>query len=102
MRWLLLSTALVLTIFGQLVLKKFSSERRIIFLIASLVIFITATVCIYGAMKLGLSVAQVYVATALIPAMMVLVGKYYFAEVVGLHHAIGVVLIFLGVVIFNL
>ncbi len=100
MKWVLLVSAISLTVVGHVVYKTFSERRVFVFLVAAVVLLLGAAFSTYGAIRMGLSVAQVYMTTALVPVMMLLVGKYWFHEDVGVHHYIGVALVVLGVAVF--
>ena len=100
MKWLFVIAALLLTVLGHTSYKIFATEPRARYLFLTVTLFAGAPLSNFLAIRSGLTVAQVYMATAFLPALTILTGKYWFKEEVGVHHAIGVSLVIVGACIY--
>jgi len=95
---------LLMTAIGHLLMKYSvhqSGKRRILFMALAIGIFVPVPVLTYFALK-TLTMAAVFLSTAVIPVITTLGGSYFFNESLGRHNWIGLTLIVSGVTLYAL
>lgn len=99
--WIFTALAVSLTAVGHLCYKTFSKNQKIVFLGLTVAFFISVPIFNFLALK-GLTVAQVYLCTAFVPALTTFGAALFLDEKVTRHHLIGLALVIVGTLIYLL
>lgn len=93
--------AIMATAFGQFYYKKYSLSKQISFLVLAIVMFISAPVFSYLALK-ELSIDTVYMFTSLTILVVIGLSKYYLNEKIDRQKVIGILLILIGIIFYGI
>lgn len=96
-----LGAAILTTTAGQGFYKAYHFHRRSLFLVLAVGFFIITPLFAFLALR-GLGIDTVYMSTALTHVLILLVAHHCFSEVISRTRWVGVSLVLLGLVVFNL
>lgn len=97
--WFALGGALLATAFGQVLFKLFFRNHRFVWLAASICFFGIAPLCNYLALQV-LGIGVVYMSTAITIALVVGLSRWVLGERLSYNHAVAMLLIVCGVVVY--
>lgn len=99
--YLYLFGAILLTALGQLFYKLYSIKKSLFLMVLTVVFFLTAPVLSYLSLK-GLTIDVVYMMTSLTILLVVVFSKVFLSEKIDSRTYLGIILIIIGVVLYEL
>lgn len=97
--WIFTALAVLLTAAGHIFYKQYISTKRFKFLVLTAITFIAIPGVCFLALR-ELTIAQVYLCTAIVPILTTLGARRYLSEAITKHHVIGLALITSGTVLY--
>jgi len=97
--WIFTSIAVSLSAAGHIYYKSYALSRRRLFLILTGLTFILVPAFSFLALR-NLTIAQVYLCTALIPVLTTIGAKFFIKEIITRSHIIGLILITTGTLLY--
>ncbi len=99
MPWIFTAAAILLTAIGHVFYKIYALNGRLQFLILTAITFVLIPCFSFLALR-ELTIAQVYLCTAMVPILTTIGAKIFIKEKITKHHIIGLSLITIGTILY--
>ncbi len=100
MSYVFLASAIFATVLGQIFYRLYFLNKKIIFLILTVLFFVSVPVCNYMALR-DLPMDIVYMAAAAAIAGVILAGAFFLNEKINSKQLFGAFLVIVGILIYN-
>ena len=97
--WIFTATAITLTATGHIFYKIYALNNRLPFLVLTAITFVLIPCFSFLALR-ELTIAQVYLCTAMVPILTTIGAKVFIKEKITKHHIIGLTLITIGTILY--